>query len=121
VRGVLYAVLPGTALLAGTGVAFTPVLLHGAWIYAALSTPLALWPAQDAYRNLGHGTHGGFLVTRSGTFSRDTLALQRKAVVAWTFTTSPATRQAGLVTLTAAVAAAAAPGILEEVLEHPAP
>ncbi|WP_407548887.1 PH domain-containing protein [Streptomyces sp. Pv4-95] len=141
VRGVLYAVLPGTALLAGTGVAFTPVLLHCAWIYAVVSTPLVLWLARDAYRNLGHGIRGGLLVTRSGTFSRDTLALERKAVVAWTFTTSPATRRAGLVTLTAAVAAgedgyripdlsaaeapafaaAAAPGIIEEFLEQPRP
>ncbi|MFE1171066.1 PH domain-containing protein [Streptomyces sp. NPDC058773] len=140
VRGLLFAVLPGTAVLAGLGVAFTPVLLHCAWIYAVVTTAMTLWLARDAYRNLGHGLHGRYLVARSGTFSRDTLALQREAVAAWTFSTSPFTRRAGLVTLTAAVAAgedgyripdlpeaeapafatAAAPGILDEFLVHPA-
>ncbi|MFE7313239.1 PH domain-containing protein [Streptomyces sp. NPDC057555] len=139
VRGLLFAVLPGTALLAGLGAAFTPVLLHAAWIYAVLVTPVALWLARDAYRSLGHGIAGRHLVVRSGTFSRDTLALRREAVAAWTFTTSPFTRRAGLVTLTAAVAAgeegyrvpdlaegaapgfaaAATPGILDEFLASP--
>ncbi|MEV5123180.1 PH domain-containing protein [Streptomyces decoyicus] len=139
VRGLLWAVLPGTAVLAGLGAAFTPVLLHCAWIYAVVSTAVVLWLARDAYRNLGHGVDGPYLVARSGTFSRDTLALQREAIAAWTFSTSPFSRRAGLVTLTAAVAAgedgyrvpdlaaaeapgfaaAAAPGILEEFLMYP--
>lgn len=104
-RGVLWAVLPGTAVLAGLGAAFTPVLLHCAWIYAVVATALVLWLARDAYGSLGHGIQGPYLVTRSGTFSRDTLALQREAIAAWTFSTSPFTRRAGLVALTAAVAA----------------
>ncbi|MFI9051505.1 PH domain-containing protein [Streptomyces sp. NPDC053427] len=139
VRGLIFAVLPGTAVLAGLGAAFTPVLLHCAWIYAVVGTAAVLWLARDAYRSLGHGIHGRYLVVRSGTFSRDTLALQREAIAAWTFSTSPFTRRAGLVTLTAAVAAgedgyrlpdlaaddaaalaaSAAPGILEEFLVHP--
>ncbi|MFF8785777.1 PH domain-containing protein [Streptomyces sp. NPDC015125] len=139
VRGLLWAVLPGTAVLAGLGAAFTPVLLHCAWVYAVTTTALVLWLARDAYRNLGHGVQGPYLVARSGTFSRDTLALQREAIAAWTFSTSPFTRRAGLVTLTAAVAAGedgyripdlaaaeapafaatAAPGILEEFLTYP--
>ncbi|MYT30031.1 PH domain-containing protein [Streptomyces sp. SID8354] len=139
VRGMLFGVLPGTALLAGLGAAFTPVLLHAAWIYAVIATPVALWLARDAYRNLGHGITGRHLVARSGTFSRDTLVLRREAVAAWTFTTSPFTRRAGLVSLTAAVAAgeegyripdlaegaapgfaaAATPGLLDEFLTHP--
>ncbi|MFE7541334.1 PH domain-containing protein [Streptomyces platensis] len=141
VRGLLFVVLPGTAVLAGLGAAFTPVLLHCAWIYALVTTGLSLWLARDAYRNLGHGLDGPYLVARSGTFSRDTVALQRDAIAAWTFSTSPFTRRAGLVTLTAAVAAGedgyripdlpaadapgfattAAPGILEEFLVHPGP
>ncbi|MER0483966.1 PH domain-containing protein [Streptomyces sp. Edi2] len=139
VRGLLWAVLPGTAVLAGLGAAFTPVLLHCAWVYAVVTTALVLWLARDAYRNLGHGVEGPYLVARSGTFSRDTLALQREAISAWTFSTSPFTRRSGLVTLTAAVAAGedgyripdlaaaeapafaamAAPGILEEFLTYP--
>ncbi|MFJ6748852.1 PH domain-containing protein [Streptomyces sp. NPDC091266] len=141
VRALVWVVLPGTALLAGLGAAFTPVLLHCAWVYALVSTPVGLWLARDAYRNLGHGVRGRYLIARSGTFSRDTLALEREAVAAWTFTTSPFTRRAGLVTLTAAVAAgedgyripdldagsapafasAVAPGILEEFLAPPPP
>lgn len=140
-RGLLFVVLPGTAVLAGLGAAFTPVLLHCAWIYALVTTALSLWLARDAYRNLGHGLDGPYLVARSGTFSRDTVALQRDAIAAWTFSTSPFTRRAGLVTLTAAVAAGedgyripdlpaadapgfattAAPGILEEFLVRPGP
>jgi putative membrane protein len=104
-RGMLFVVLPGTALLAGLGAVLTPVLLHCAWVFAVVATPLVLWLAGDAYRSLGHGLQGGFLVARSGTFSRDTLVLQRSAIAAWTFTDSPFTRRAGLVTLTAAVAA----------------
>ncbi|MFF4287705.1 PH domain-containing protein [Streptomyces sp. NPDC001633] len=105
VRGMLFVVLPGTALLAGLGVALTPVLLQCAWVFAVVATPLVLWLARDAYRSLGHGLEGGFLVARSGTFSRDTLVLQRSAIAAWTFTDSPFTRRSGLVTVTAAVAA----------------
>ncbi|MGG7570496.1 PH domain-containing protein [Streptomyces sirii] len=139
VRGLLFVVLPGTAVLAGLGAAFTPVLLHCAWIYAVLGTPLTLRLAGDAYRSLGHAVEGRYLVGRSGTFSRDTFALQREGVAAWTFSTSPFTRRSGLVTLTAAVAAgedgyrirdlaadeapafaaAAAPGILDEFLVRP--
>ncbi|GAB7029939.1 PH domain-containing protein [Streptomyces sp. NPDC021749] len=104
-RGMWCVVLPGTALLAGLGAALTPVLLHCAWVFAVVATPVVLWLARDAYHSLGHGIHGGFLVARSGTFSRDTLVLQRSAIAAWTFTDSPFTRRSGLVTLTAAVAA----------------
>ncbi|MFG2720089.1 PH domain-containing protein [Streptomyces sp. NPDC048416] len=104
-RGLLCVVVPGSAALAGLGAAYTPVLLHCAWMYAALCTPIVLWLARDAYRSLGHGIQGDFLVARSGTFSRDTVALRREAIAAWTFTTTPFTRRSGLVTLTAAVAA----------------
>ncbi|MFG2223082.1 PH domain-containing protein [Streptomyces sp. NPDC048644] len=145
-RGLLWAVLPGALVLAGSGLAlagadlaFAPVLLHAAWIYAAVTTPAVLWLARDAYRNLGHGVHGRHLVVRSGTFSRDTLALERAAIAAWTFTSTPAGRRSGLVTLTAAVAAGeggyripdlaaadapafaadTAPGIIDAFLLHP--
>ncbi|MEU9117883.1 PH domain-containing protein [Streptomyces sp. NPDC048483] len=145
-RGLLFVVLPATAVLAALGAvlaafgaAFTPVLLHCAWLCAAVGAAAVEWLARDAYRSLGHGLRGRYLVIRSGTFSRDTLALQREAIAAWTFSTSPFTRRAGLVTLTAAVAAGedgyrlpdlaaadapalaatAAPGILEEFLVHP--
>lgn len=135
-RGLLYVVLPGTLVLTVLGLLLTPVLLYCAAGYALVSTPVAYWLARDAYRALGHGTDGPHLVARSGTVSRDTWVLRREAVAAWTFSSSPSARRAGVVTLTAAVAAgeegyripdlsavdapgfaaAAAPGILEEFL-----
>ncbi|CAM5394735.1 hypothetical protein GCM10010329_57880 [Streptomyces spiroverticillatus] len=137
VRGLLFAVLPGSVALLVLGALFTPVLLHLAWVYALVTTAVTVLLARDAYRSLGHALAGPHLLVRSGTFSRDTLALERRAISAWTLTTSPFTRRAGLVTLTAAVAAgehgyhvrdmepgaalalacAAHPGILEEFLE----
>ncbi|MFJ6635867.1 PH domain-containing protein [Streptomyces sp. NPDC091376] len=48
---------------------------------------------------------GRHLLVRSGTFARDTLVLERDAIAAWAFTSSPFARRAGLVTVTAAVAA----------------
>ncbi|MFE9410573.1 PH domain-containing protein [Streptomyces sp. NPDC006704] len=138
-RGLLFVVLPGAAVLASLGVVCTPVLLYCAVTYVVISTPAVLWLARDAYRSLGHGMRDGLLVTRSGTFSRDTLALRRDAIAAWTFSTSPFARRHGLVTLTAAVAAgeegyairdlaaadapgfaaAATPGLLDEFLIDP--
>ncbi|MFD3516035.1 PH domain-containing protein [Streptomyces sp. NPDC058657] len=137
-RGLLCAVLPGTVALLVLGALLTPVLLHVAWAYALLATAVTWLLARDAYRSLGHGLRGDHLVVRSGTFSRDTVALERAGVAAWTFTTSPFTRRSGLVTLTAAVAAgshayhvrdlasgtavtlalATRPGVLEEFLER---
>ncbi|MEU7228690.1 PH domain-containing protein [Streptomyces chrestomyceticus] len=137
-RGLLLVTLPGTLVLAVLGALLTPVLLHCAWVFALVSVPVVRWLARDAYRSLGHGIDGRYLVTRSGTFSRDTVVLQREAVAAWTFSSTPFSRRAGLVTLTAAVAAgedgyhirdipaddapalaaAAAPGILEEFLTY---
>ncbi|MGW0732703.1 PH domain-containing protein [Streptomyces sp. NPDC002851] len=140
-RGLVFGVLPGVLTFAALGVPLSsPVLLHCAWAYAVVATPVVLWLARDAYRNLGHGLDGRHLVARSGTFSRDTVALRRSAVLAWTFSGSPFARRAGVVTLTAAVAAGedgyrmpdldatsaagfaaeAAPGILDEFLTVPA-
>ncbi|MBL1098081.1 PH domain-containing protein [Streptomyces sp. 205] len=135
-RGIIWVVLPGTAALAVLGALLTPVLLYCALGYALLATPVVLVLAGDAHRSLGHGVTGRHLLIRSGTFSRDTVALERDAVLAWSFTDNPLSRRAGLTTVTAAVAAgqdgyrapdmaagdavpfaaAAAPGILDDFL-----
>ncbi|MEU0807376.1 PH domain-containing protein [Streptomyces sp. NPDC005970] len=138
-RGMVWVVVPVTAALAVLGALLTPVLLYCAGGFLLVATPVAYALARDAYRALGHGLaggHGGHLLIRSGTFSRDTVALDRRAVLAWTFTDSPMSRRAGVTTLTAAVAAGedgyripdmaageaaafaheAAPGILDEFL-----
>ncbi|GAB3582099.1 PH domain-containing protein [Amycolatopsis endophytica] len=104
-RGMLFVVLPLTAAMVVPGVVFGPGYLLGGAAFLALATPVTAWLARDAYRNLGHGFDEEFLIARAGTFTRRTTALQRSGVVAWTFTSSPFTRRAGLVTLTAAVAA----------------
>ncbi|MER6997654.1 PH domain-containing protein [Streptomyces sp. NPDC000410] len=135
-RGLLLFVLPVTAALGILGALLTPVLLHSAWVFALVAVPVVGLLARDAYGALGHALSGRHLLVRSGTFSRDTLALERDAIAAWTFTSSPFARRAGLVTVTAAVAAGehgyripdlaeetaasfaatAAPGIIEEFL-----
>ncbi|MGY0061721.1 PH domain-containing protein [Streptomyces sp. LZ34] len=139
VRGMVWVVAPVTAALAVLGALLTPVLLYCAGGFLLVATPVVYALARDAYRALGHGLVGGqdgHLLIRSGTFSRDTVALDRRAVLAWTFTDSPMSRRAEVTTLTAAVAAgedgyripdmaageaaafahAAAPGILDEFL-----
>ncbi|WP_435858933.1 PH domain-containing protein [Streptomyces varsoviensis] len=105
VRGLLGVVLPVTLTLAVLGALLTPVLLYCAAGFALVALPVVRALAHDAYRALGHAITGPLLLIRSGTFSRDTVALNRDAVLAWTFTDTPFSRRAGLVTATAAVAA----------------
>lgn len=105
VRGLLWAVAPMTAALAVLGALLTPVLLCCAAAYAVLATPIVYALARDAYRSLGHALRGNWLVIRSGTFGRETVTLDRSSVLAWTFTDTPFSRRAGVVTATAAVAA----------------
>ncbi|MGA4946264.1 PH domain-containing protein [Streptomyces cinereoruber] len=105
IRWALWSVLAPAALLAGLGLLLTPVLLYVAAGWTAVLTPLALLLARDAYRNLGHGVGGGYLVTRSGTVRRTTVALQRSGVIGWTVKQSYFQRRAGLLTLTATTAA----------------
>ncbi|MET9416635.1 PH domain-containing protein [Streptomyces klenkii] len=138
VRAFAWCVLPPAAVLAVLGALLTPVLLYCAAGWLVLAAPVAYGLARDAYRGLGHGFRGRFLFVRSGTFGRETVALDRSAVLAWTFTDTPFSRRAGLVTATAAVAAgedgyrirdmpaadaagfadAATPGLLTEFLDY---
>ncbi|MGW1072717.1 PH domain-containing protein [Streptomyces sp. NPDC002537] len=138
VRAFVCCVLPPAVALAVLGLLLTPVLLYCAAGYALVAAPLAYGLARGAYEGLGHAVRGRHLVVRSGTFARDTTVLDRRAVLAWTFTDTPFSRRAGVVAVTAAVAAGepgyrvrdmaaaeaagfaeeAAPGILTEFLEH---
>ncbi|MGQ4515913.1 PH domain-containing protein [Streptomyces sp. DW26H14] len=92
--------------------ALAPVALFAAlglwWVAlcaAALALPAALCLAVTAYRSLGHGLSGAYLVARSGAVRRSTVALQRSGVIGWTVRQSYFQRRAGLVTLTATTAA----------------
>jgi putative membrane protein len=66
---------------------------------------LAVLPALDSYRNLGHGLTARYLVTRYGASARTTVALQCTGVIGWTLSQSYLQRRSGLITLTATTAA----------------
>jgi putative membrane protein len=89
------------------GLLLTDLLLHVAWISALVLVPVAAVLAVDAYRSLGHGLGERYLVTRSGTVRRATVALQRDGIIGWTFRQSVFQRRAGLVTVVATTAAGA--------------
>jgi putative membrane protein len=81
------------------------VLVDIAWIAAGLLVPFTAWLAVDAYRALGHAVHGRHIVTRYGTFSRKTIALERDGIIGWKIVRSPMQRWAGLSTVIATTAA----------------
>ncbi|MBZ4321506.1 PH domain-containing protein [Streptomyces sp. SCA2-4] len=105
VRVLLWCALPPAVALGILGALLTPVLLYCGAAWLLLATPVARTFADDAYRALGHALRGRRLVIRSGTLTRDTVILDRDAVLAWTFTSTPFARRAGVLTATAAVAA----------------
>ncbi|WP_282691670.1 PH domain-containing protein [Streptomyces sp. CC208A] len=104
-RWALGAVLLPAAVLALLGALLTPVLLYVAAGWTVVLAPLAVLLARDAYRSLGHTVSGGYLVTRSGTVRRATVALQRSGIIGWTVKQSYVQRRAGILTLTATTAA----------------
>ncbi|MFE7508569.1 PH domain-containing protein [Promicromonospora sp. NPDC057488] len=104
-RWALATVLVTEAVLVVLGLLLTPVLLHIAWGSAVVLVPLATVLALDAYRSLGHALTERYLVARSGTVRRATVALQRRGIVGWTVKQSVFQRRAGLVTVLATTAA----------------
>jgi putative membrane protein len=104
-RWALGTVLAFEAVVLVLGALLTPVLLHAAWISALVLLPVAVLLAHDAYRALGHTLAGDYLVARSGTVRRATVALQRRGIVGWTVRQSVLQRRAGLVTVVATTAA----------------
>ncbi|NIJ12857.1 putative membrane protein [Saccharomonospora amisosensis] len=107
VRWALLAVAAVVVPLLVVGLTAVPVLVPLAGICAAVLVPVALAVAFDAYRNLGHGLAGDYLVTRSGALRRSTVALRRRGIIGWTATQSIFQRRKGLLTLTATTAAGA--------------
>ncbi|WP_214400955.1 PH domain-containing protein [Pseudonocardia lacus] len=82
-------------------------LLDLGWLgpLALALVPVAALLGWDRYRSLGHQLTGGFLVARSGSLVRRTVALQRGGVIGWTFRQTLFQRRAGLVSLEAVTAA----------------
>ncbi|WP_199431921.1 PH domain-containing protein [Qaidamihabitans albus] len=105
IRWALLGVLAVISPLLILGLVLTPLFLHLAWICALVLVPIAVAIALDAYRNLGHGLTGGYLVARNGAVRRSTVALQRRGVIGWTARQSIFQRRKGLITLTATTAA----------------
>ncbi|WP_344072171.1 PH domain-containing protein, partial [Prauserella alba] len=106
IRRALAAAAAPVAVLAGCWWLFSsPVLLHLTWIGAVAGVPIALALAVDAYRNLGHGLSGDYLVARHGSVRRSTVALQRRGVIGLTARQSLFQRRRGLMTITATTAA----------------
>ncbi|MEU9047897.1 MULTISPECIES: PH domain-containing protein [unclassified Kitasatospora] len=102
----LLVVLPVVGAVALPGI-WLPAFLVAAGISAAVLLPAGALLAADAHRALGHGLTGPYLVARSGTFVRRTVALRREGVIGWTVSRSYFQRRAGLLTLGAATAAGA--------------
>ncbi|WP_304454918.1 PH domain-containing protein [Nocardiopsis sp. YSL2] len=76
------------------------------WAFlAVLVAAAAFWYAVGSYRGLGHGVHPRFLVVRGGMAARDTVALQRSAVIGWRITRSPFQRRLDLADVAATTAA----------------
>ncbi|MEU6644883.1 PH domain-containing protein [Saccharomonospora sp. NPDC046836] len=103
--GLAGAAAPALVLLLLGWLLSVEVLLHLAWLSAVVLVPIAVALALDAYRNLGHGIAGEYLVARSGSVRRGTVALQRRGVIGWTARQSIFQRRKGLLTLTATTAA----------------
>ncbi|MGW7056568.1 PH domain-containing protein [Streptomyces sp. NPDC054887] len=101
------AALAPVLVLAFLGLLLTDALLYAAVVSGVVLLPPAVLLGRDAYRSLGHGVSGGYLVARSGTVRRTTVALQRSGVIGWTIKQSVFQRRVGLVTLTATTAAGA--------------
>ncbi|MFI0820601.1 PH domain-containing protein [Streptomyces sp. NPDC021098] len=97
---VLIAAVPvGLGLWLGTGLVIAGV------ITGVVLVPILLAFAFNAYRTLGHGLRGRYLVTSAGTFAHRTVVLQREAIIGWKISRTPFQRRAGLLTVGATTSA----------------
>ncbi|MFD6073239.1 MULTISPECIES: PH domain-containing protein [Amycolatopsis] len=87
------------------GFLLTGVLLVIGAALGVVLLPVSVLLALDAYRNLGHGITGRYLVGRHGTVRRSTFALEREGVIGWTVKQSIFQRRKGLLTVVATTAA----------------
>ncbi|KZB83644.1 PH domain-containing protein [Amycolatopsis regifaucium] len=95
------------AIFAILGFLLTDVLLVIGAALGVVLLPVSVLLALDAYRNLGHGITGRYLVGRHGTVRRSTFALERDGVIGWTVKQSVFQRRKGLLTVVATTAAGA--------------
>ncbi|AHH95901.1 PH domain-containing protein [Kutzneria albida] len=100
-----WVVLGVLGLLVLGGLTVSPNLLTAAWITAIPLVPICAALAMDAYRALGHGLTGAYLVTRYGAITRSTVAVRTDGVIGWRVVRSPTQRLSGLATVSAITSA----------------
>ncbi|MCC3766875.1 PH domain-containing protein [Streptomyces sp. UNOC14_S4] len=103
-RALMWTVLI-TAVPVGLGLWLGPGLVRAGLIGGVVLLLVLLAFAVDAYRTLGHGMRGRYLLTSSGTFAHRTVALRQEGIIGWKITRTPFQRRAGLFTLGATTAA----------------
>ncbi|WP_156096206.1 PH domain-containing protein [Amycolatopsis jejuensis] len=101
-RAVLGVLALAAALFA---LAWLDVLPAWPWQTALVLLPFAVLVAVDRYRALGHAVTGRYLVTRTGSLARGTVAVRRDRLTGIVVQRSLFQRRAGLVTVIAPVAA----------------
>ncbi|GAA2433559.1 PH domain-containing protein [Actinomadura vinacea] len=101
----VWCVLPPLIVLTWLALHFLLAALPWTLAFGALATAAGLTLAQDAYRSLGHALSDEYLLARSGTINRRSVALRRTAITGWTLSQSPFQRRHGLITVAAATAA----------------
>ncbi|GAA3052746.1 PH domain-containing protein [Actinokineospora globicatena] len=106
VRRVVRAVVP-TVVVAGVLLllAETADWPTWPWVVAAVLIPVSVVLGLDRYRNLGHTLTNDYLVARSGSLDRTTVALLRNGIIGWKLTRTLFQRRARVFTLTAITAA----------------
>ncbi|WNV82817.1 PH domain-containing protein [Umezawaea sp. Da 62-37] len=100
-RRIVRAVLP-VLVLVGVLVLVAP---SWTWQAALVLVPFAALLGWDRYRALGHALTERYLVARSGSAVRETVALQRSGIIGWRISQSFFQRRAGLATVSATTAA----------------
>jgi len=97
----------GPALASGALLLFGHAGALPGWVWPLplILVPLTVPAAVVAYRSLGHGLAGLYLVVRRGVLKRRTVALQRRAVIGWTLEQSILQRWGGRMTVGVATAA----------------
>ncbi|WP_026421325.1 PH domain-containing protein [Actinokineospora inagensis] len=104
VRAIVPTVVIAAFLSLMTVVANWPVWLA---VIAIVLIPAFVLVGLDRYRNLGHALTDDYLVSRSGSLDRNTVALQRTGIIGWTIRRTIFQRRARVFTLTAVTAAGA--------------
>ncbi len=91
--------VPGVALAVPAALVGSVALGATAAALAVLGIAAGVRLGVLAYRNLGHGLVGDYVVSRHGAPGRRTVALRRDGILTWTVTQSPFQRRVGLATL----------------------